>query len=171
MKVIVGLGNPDGIYKKTYHNIGFMVVDRLAKKLNVNFNKTKCKAEIAKGDNFVLAKPKTYMNLSGDSVIELKKYFNVPIKDIIIVLDDIDLPKGKLRFRELGSAGTHNGLRDIVSKVGQTPRLRIGISKPDNMPLADYVLSNIDMKSLEILNPVIDEAVDMLVEILNKDED
>jgi hypothetical protein len=84
------------------------------------------------------------MNLSGDSVYELKKYFKVPLSDILIVLDDIDMPKGKIRFRLAGSAGTHNGLRDIVNKVGFTPRLRIGIDRDTSIGLADYVLSHID---------------------------
>ncbi len=152
MKIIVGLGNPDGKYKNTYHNVGFNVVDLFAKQNNLKFNKKKCKAEIAIGDGFVLAKPQTYMNLSGDSVYELKKYFKANLDDILIVLDDIDQPKGKVRFRLAGSAGTHNGLRDIVNKVGITPRLRVGIGRDVNLDLKDYVLSNIDENSKEILS-------------------
>ena len=151
MKIIVGLGNPEGKYNNTYHNVGFSVVDIFAKNNNVKFNVKKCKAEIAKGEGFILAKPQTYMNLSGDSVYELKKYFKVSLNDILIVMDDIDMPKGKLRFRQSGSAGTHNGLRDIVNKVGVTPRLRIGIDRDINMGLADYVLSHIDEKSKPIM--------------------
>lgn len=151
MKLIVGLGNPDGKYKNTYHNTGFNAVDFFAKEKGLKFSTTKCKAEIAKGDGFIVAKPQTYMNLSGDSVYELKKYFKISLSDILIVFDDIDLPKGKLRFRLAGSAGTHNGLRDIVNKVGITPRLRIGIDRDKNMGLADYVLSTVDSASAEIL--------------------
>lgn len=166
MKIIVGLGNPGGLYAKTYHNIGYMAVDRLAKMLGVEFSKKKCKCEIAKLGDIILAKPITFMNLSGDAVAELKKYFKVANEDIIIVLDDIDLPKGNFRFREGGSAGTHNGLRDIVRKVGETPRIRIGIGKPDGIDLADYVLSNIDMMSKESIDSAIDQAIAKIKELV-----
>ena len=169
MKIIVGLGNPDGIYAKTYHNIGYMVVDKFAKLNKLEINKNKCRAKIVKTPDFVLAKPITYMNLSGDSVLELKKYFKVSNDDILIVVDDIDLPKGTIRYREKGSAGTHNGMRDIIAKAGETPRLRIGIGKPDNMNLADYVLSNIDAMSKELFDKAFMEAVDKITEFINKD--
>lgn len=163
MKLVVGLGNPDGIYSKTYHNVGFMVIDKFAKKCGVSFDKKKCKSEIAKLGDVIFAKPQTYMNLSGDAVLELKKYFKIKLEDILIILDDIDLPKGKIRFRENGSAGTHNGLRDIVKKVGETPRLRIGIGKPDDgRDLADYVLSNIDAMSKEVIDSGIEEGMKII---------
>lgn len=151
MKIIVGLGNPEGKYTKTYHNVGFNVVDLFARANDLKFSTNKCRATICKGDGFILAKPTTYMNLSGDCVMELKKYFKVSLDDILIVLDDIDTPKGKIRFRQAGSAGTHNGLRDIVNKVGITPRLRVGIGRDERMDLKDYVLSTIDPQSKEIL--------------------
>lgn len=166
MRLVVGLGNPDGKYKNTYHNIGFIALDRYLKKYNQKINKNKCRAEICKVDDAIFAKPNTYMNLSGDSVLELKKYFKLKNEEILIVLDDIDLDKGKIRFRHDGSGGTHNGLRDIVNKVGETPRLRIGIGRPDNMDLADYVLSNIDVRSQELINPAIDEAMKIIDDFL-----
>ncbi|MBQ7797968.1 MAG: aminoacyl-tRNA hydrolase [Clostridia bacterium] len=169
MKIIVGLGNPDGIYTKTYHNIGYMAVDKFAKLNKLDINKNKCRAKIVKTPEYVLAKPITYMNLSGDSVLELKKYFKVSNDDILIVYDDIDLPKGTIRYREKGSAGTHNGMRDIISKVGETPRLRIGIGRPDNMDLKDYVLSNIDAMSKELFDKAFIEAFDKIMEFINKD--
>lgn len=169
MKLIIGLGNPDGKYKNTYHNVGFSVVDMFAMKKGLKFGKNKCKALIAEGEGYILAKPQTYMNLSGDSVYELKKYFKVPLNDILIVLDDIDLPKGKVRFRFLGSAGTHNGLRDIVNKVGITPRLKIGIGRDSSMNLADYVLSEIDYASKAILNEEYNVAIDIIDKFI-KDE-
>jgi len=164
MKLIVGLGNPEGKYKNTYHNVGFSVVDLFVKNNNLKFSTNKCKAEIAKGEGFIIAKPQTYMNLSGDSVYELKKYFKVPLSDILIVLDDIDMPKGKVRFRMAGSAGTHNGLRDIVNKVGFTPRLRVGVDRDTSMDLADYVLSNIDEKS----KPIMIESYNKACELIEK---
>lgn len=162
MKIIVGLGNPDGKYSNTYHNVGFNVVDLFAKNNNLKFNSTKCKASICKGEGFILAKPNTYMNLSGDSVYELKKYFKVSLSDILIVLDDIDMPKGKIRFRQLGSAGTHNGLRDIINKVGILPRLRIGIGRDENMDLKDYVLSTIDPTSKQTLSNSYSNACNLI---------
>ena len=168
MKIIVGLGNPDGIYAKTYHNIGFMVVDRFAKTQGVEISKNKCKAKIVVTPNYILAKPVTYMNLSGDSVLELKKYFKVSNEDILIVVDDIDLPKGTIRYREKGSAGTHNGMRDIITKVGETPRLRIGIGRPEYMDLKDYVLSNIDAMSKEVFDKAFNEAIEKINEFIAK---
>ena len=162
MKIIVGLGNPDGKYKNTYHNVGFSIVDLFAQKNRLKFNKKKCKSLLAIGDDFVLAKPQTYMNLSGDAVSELKKYFKVSNADILVVLDDIDMPKGKMRFRTHGSAGTHNGLRDIVAKVGETARLRIGIGRDNSMDLADYVLSTIDPASKQTLNTSYETACDLI---------
>lgn len=162
MKLIVGLGNPEGKYTNTYHNTGFNAVDFFVREQGLKFSTTKCRAEIAKGDGFIVAKPLTYMNLSGDSVYELKKYFKISLNDILIVFDDIDLPKGKLRFRLAGSAGTHNGLRDIVNKVGVTPRLRIGIDRDKTMDLADYVLSNVDQASKPIMQEAYAKASDLI---------
>lgn len=167
MKIIVGLGNPEGKYNNTYHNVGFSVVDLFAKQNDLKFSQQKCRALLAKGEDFILAKPQTYMNLSGDSVYELKKYFKVPLENILIVLDDIDMPKGKIRFRQFGSAGTHNGLRGIVNKVGITPRLRIGIGRDTTMDLADYVLSNIDEKSKQTLNETYLVACDLIKKFIN----
>ena len=164
MKLIVGLGNPEGKYTNTYHNTGFNAVDFFARNQGLKFSTNKCRAEIAKGDGFIIAKPQTYMNLSGDSVYELKKYFKISLSDILIVFDDIDLPKGKLRFRLAGSAGTHNGLRDIVNKVGITPRLRIGIGRDSTMDLKDYVLSNVDQAS----KPIMQEAYQKSNELIEK---
>ncbi len=162
MKLIVGLGNPEGKYSNTYHNTGFNAVDFFARNQGLKFSTNKCRAEIAKGDGFIVAKPQTYMNLSGDSVYELKKYFKISLSDILIVFDDIDLPKGKIRFRLAGSAGTHNGLRDIVNKVGITPRLRIGIGRDASMDLKDYVLSNVDQASKPIMNEAYIKVADLI---------
>ena len=169
MKIIVGLGNPEGKYNNTYHNVGFSVVDLFAKNNGLKFSTKKCRAEIAKGEDFIIAKPQTYMNLSGDSVYELKKYFKVPLENILIVLDDIDMPKGKVRYRAVGSAGTHNGLRDIVNKVGITPRLRVGIGRDSRMDLKDYVLSSIDQASKETLNVAYNNACELIEKFIAGD--
>ena len=162
MKIIIGLGNPDGKYKNTYHNVGFNIVDLFAQKNRLKFDKKKCQSVLAIGEGFVLAKPQTYMNLSGNAVSELKKYFKVSNADILIVLDDIDMQKGKVRFRLDGSAGTHNGLRDIVAKVGSTPRLRVGVGRDKTMDLADYVLSDIDYQSEQSLAPAYEGACELI---------
>lgn len=164
MNIVVGLGNPDDKYKNTYHNIGFDVVDALAKKLGISFDKNKFKALIGEGslngEKILIVKPQTYMNLSGESVVMLKNKF----KDarILVVVDDIDLPKGNIRYREHGSAGTHNGLRSIVSYIGEDfERIKVGIGRDISMDLADYVLSKYDKNVFE---PIINKAVNEICE-------
>ena len=168
MKLIVGLGNPDKKYDNTYHNIGFLCIDSLAAALGASFNKKYANASVSElhynGEKIILAKPQTYMNLSGESVIALKNKFKIEDEDILILLDDIDLPVGKMRFRTSGSAGTHNGLRNIVQMLSSTsfPRLRIGIGKDEKMELADYVLSKINTDNWNILQDTILQAVDLI---------
>lgn len=169
MIVIVGLGNIGTMYRNTFHNIGFMVADKLADKLSIDFNKEKYKAMIGqgfyKGESILIAKPTTFMNNSGEAVVMLKKKF----KDarIIVVVDDIDLPKGKIRYRERGKSGTHNGLRSIVSYIGEEfERVRIGIGREDG-DLADYVLSNIKEEDKELFERAIEEASQLILEKIN----
>ena len=145
MIIFVGLGNPGTGFEKTYHNMGFMVADRLVKKLGFTFLKNKCDAKIAEGtyngEKVVVAKPQTYMNLSGISVGKLKRT-NKEAR-LIVICDDIDIKPGELRFREKGSAGTHNGLRNIVEHIGpEFARLRVGIGEVVG-DLADFVTSKI----------------------------
>lgn len=165
MVIIVGLGNPEAKYSGTYHNVGFEVVDFLAKEFGISIDKSKCKALVGEGfldgEKILLVKPQTYMNLSGQSVVLLKEKY----KDarILVVVDDIDLPKGDIRYRERGSAGTHNGLRSIVSFIGQEfERVKIGIGRDISMDLADYVLSKFDK---ETFLPVIEKAAK---EVINR---
>ena len=164
MKLIVGLGNYEEKYFNTFHNLGFMCIDRTAKILNVEFNKTKCRALVAEtkvgNEKVILAKPLTFMNLSGESVRELASFYKIDIKDIIVAYDDVDLNKGSLRIRESGSAGTHNGMRNIVENLSSTAfaRVRIGF-KPDadnQMPLINYVLSNISKQDSGILDSALE---------------
>ena len=173
MKLIIGLGNIGKNYDGTFHNIGFFVIDKLSSEFNINHFKTKRYSLFAKGliDNneIILAKPTTYMNLSGKSVIEMQKFFKVENKDTLIILDDIDLPKGKIRYRDSGSAGTHNGLRDIVFYTGEDiPRLRIGIGKDENKDLADYVLSKISAEDMKEITPAVDLAMQKIIEFVGK---
>ena len=148
--LIVGLGNPDKRYENTYHNVGFMVIDALLNVLGQKMKNDECKSKdvvIYKGDEkIVIAKPMTYMNLSGEAVRELAGKYKVDCTDIIIIYDDIDLDCGALRIRKEGSAGTHNGMRSIISLMGggNIPRVRVGIGRPTPpMQLADYVLSKV----------------------------
>ena len=147
MLIIVGLGNPGLKYRKTFHNTGFAVVDKLVASRGGSFKRSICKGKICElyvgGETVVVAKPQTYMNLSGECVRELMGRYHAKPEEVIIVYDDIDLGVGELRMREHGSAGSHNGMRSIVSLCGdKMPRLRVGIGKPVGMqPLYDYVLS------------------------------
>ena len=163
MKLIVGLGNPSNDYSGTYHNIGFMAADKVAawfRAPDFSLDK-KSNAYISDcnicGQKVLLVKPNTYMNLSGDAVSALSRYYKIEPKDILVMYDDIDMSKGTVRARLSGSAGTHNGMRDIVAKLNSTDfaRVRIGIGpKPNYMGLADYVLSKIN----SAFNGVMDKA-------------
>jgi len=147
MLIIVGLGNPGIAYRNTYHNTGFNTVDKLAAAWGETFKRRICHAKVLEryvgGEKIVVAKPQTYMNLSGDSVRELLGYYHATPGEVLVVYDDIDIEAGTLRMREKGSAGTHNGMRSIVGCVGEDfPRLRVGIGRPEGqMALYDYVLS------------------------------
>lgn len=166
MKLIVGLGNPDAEYKNTFHNLGFMCVEAVADNLGLSFTKDKCRALIAEGrigaEKVILAKPQTYMNLSGESVRELVSFYKIPLKDIIVIYDDYDLKKGFVRIRENGSAGTHNGMRNIIKELGSSEfaRVRVGFhpEEESKIPLINYVLSGIkeeDKKTFEkVINAV-----------------
>lgn len=177
MLLIVGLGNPGSQYEKTYHNMGYMTLDKVADKLGHKFKDTKCKALVAEkfinGEKVVLAKPLTYMNLSGDSVRELMGYYKATPQDIVIVYDDIDLSVGALRIRREGSAGTHNGMRDIIAKIStkQFVRVRVGIGRPpEYMDLKDYVLSRVGGDNLTAIDRALNEASDAICDYV-KDRD
>jgi PTH1 family peptidyl-tRNA hydrolase len=148
MKIVVGLGNPGMKYAGTRHNVGFSVILELGDRYGIKVDTKKHKALIGKGivdgEKIILAMPQTYMNLSGESVREIVDFYKCSPEDLIVVYDDIDLDVGKLRVRQKGSAGGHNGMKNIVQHLGSTTfdRVRVGVGKkPDNMDLADYVLS------------------------------
>lgn len=173
MLLIVGLGNIGIEYAGTLHNTGFAVIDRFATEHGVEIKKTKCKAQIFEGhilgEKVVLAKPQTYMNLSGEAVVELKNAYK-PDK-ILIIYDDFDLPFGTIRFRENGSAGTHNGMRNIVSLLGTTdfPRLRVGIKPEEQVDfLVDYVTGRIPKNYRDEYENSIELAVEKLNEFVTK---
>lgn len=165
MKLIVGLGNPGSRYENNRHNAGFLFVDFLKKQWELQdfLMEKRFNAEISRGRwnnvEIVLIKPQTFMNLSGDAVEKARNYYKIDLKDMLVVYDDVDLPLGEIRFREKGSAGTHNGMRSIVENLGTEdfPRLRIGIESrgkfaPEQMDITDFVLNNFmaDEKNLLI---------------------
>ena len=148
MYVIVGLGNPGRKYEHTRHNVGFDVVDILAERHTIPCVRSRCKATVGEGmiggERVVLAKPETYMNLSGESVVQLVNWYKIEPEQLIVVYDDVDLAAGKIRFRPSGSAGTHNGMRNIIYLYGKEnfPRVRVGIGRPpEGWDLKDYVLT------------------------------
>lgn len=158
VKLIVGLGNPGKEYEKTRHNVGFMCVDTFLESLNVDLNsgKEKFKGIYYKlnyqGEEFIVLKPMTFMNLSGDSVREVMTFFKINLEDIIVIHDDVDLPVGYIRIRENGASGGHNGIKSIISQVGseQFKRIRVGVDKGEDM--IKHVLSkfrNDEIDSIE----------------------
>ncbi|MCM1194969.1 MAG: aminoacyl-tRNA hydrolase [Corallococcus sp.] len=175
MYLIIGLGNPEKKYFNTFHNAGFMCVDRFAEKLGAEFNKTECKSVTAhakvNGQKVIVAKPVTYMNLSGQAAAELTNKYKIEKGNLIVVYDDVDIPMGHLRIRKEGSAGTHNGMKSITQLLGTTdfPRIRIGIGKDTPMELTDYVLSQITDEDKAAINPAMEHAATALVEYVNGD--
>ena len=164
--IIVGLGNPGDKYEKTRHNVGFNVIDLLAKEYSIDVSKLKHKALIGEGrvgtEKVILVKPMTYMNLRGESVVDICNYYNVDLENVIVIYDDIDLDVGKIRIRKKGSGGTHNGMRSIIKCLGSNefPRVRVGISKPKNgQDLADFVLSRFAKEDEKSLNESFENAV------------
>ncbi len=170
MKLIVGLGNPGSEYTATRHNVGWMVVDAFASKFRIKPDKHEKNAMTGEGrvggGSVLVAKPLTYMNLSGDAVRLLVHTYTESLDDLIVVYDDIDLPLGKLRIRAGGSAGTHNGMRSIVDALGSEvfARLRIGIGGVDSTGrLRDYVLGEFTADEHEAVKRAIERSVDALV--------
>ena len=155
--LIVFLGNPGPRYEMTRHNAGFMAADAMAKEKNVNINKARFKALTATcdigGESVLLMKPQTFMNLSGDAAAQAAKFYKIPPERVIVVSDEISLPIGKLRIRTKGSAGGHNGLKDIIAKLGTDafPRIRIGVGAPPHpdYDMADWVLSSFKNQDAE----------------------
>ena len=168
MKLIVGLGNPGREYRDTRHNAGFMVLDEIARRHDLAWAQAPAQvpdAFVAKKfgpEPVLLARPQTFMNRSGDAVAALSRYYDVDPVDLLVVLDDIDIPFGRLRARPYGSAGTHNGLRSVVERLGtQFPRLRVGVGRGDaRRDLADHVLAKFEPAEREQLESIITRAAD-----------
>ena len=164
MKCIVGLGNPGKMYEKTRHNVGFRVIDALIQRDNLKTQK-KFKSEIVQitlnNVPVLLVKPQTFMNLSGEAIRLVMDFYKLEIKDILIIYDDLDLPVGKFRLREKGSAGGHNGMKSLIQHLNtqEFPRLRIGIDKNPLFETPDYVLGKFSKEDEKIFVNAIDKAV------------
>ncbi len=175
--IIVGLGNPGRKYINTRHNAGFIAIDSIAKKYNVEFKKLKFKSIIAEtkieNKKVLLLKPDTYMNLSGQAVVEAMNFYNVPPQNVIVILDDVALDFGKVRIRLKGSDGGQNGMKNIIYLSGndQFPRIKIGVgNKPHpDFELADWVLSEFTQKELDSLK-LISENICSAVELMIGDK-
>lgn len=170
MKLIIGLGNPGREYAEDRHNTGFMTVDRLAARLRVRFNQKRAQSQVATaavdGERIALAKPQTYMNLSGESVRRLMAELGAKLEDVLVVYDDVDLPLGTLRLRRQGSPGTHNGMRSIVQALGTQgfARLRLGIGAPEGrQDLRDYVLGPFGATERPLADEMLDRAVEAVL--------
>ncbi|HGD0364338.1 TPA: aminoacyl-tRNA hydrolase [Streptococcus agalactiae] len=166
VKMIVGLGNPGSKYNDTKHNIGFMAVDRIVKNLDVNFTEDKnFKAEIGSdfinGEKIYFIKPTTFMNNSGIAVKALLTYYNISIKDMIIIYDDLDMEVGKIRFRQKGSAGGHNGIKSIIAHLGtqEFDRIKVGIGRPNGrMTVINHVLGKFDKNDEIMISNTLDKV-------------
>lgn len=175
MYIIAGLGNPDRQYEGTRHNVGFDVIDRLSDKYDIAVDTKKNRALIGKGiiegQKVILAKPQTYMNLSGESIRGLVDYYKIDEEhELIVIYDDINLGVGQLRIREKGSAGGHNGIKNIISCLGTQvfPRIRVGVGeKPARYDLADYVLGHFSRAERELMSEGYDHAVTAVRMILS----
>lgn len=175
MYVIVGLGNPGRKYKDSRHNVGFSVIDILSKRYNTKINKIKFKSLYGEskinGEKIFLVKPQTFMNNSGETVLEISNFYKVPLENIIVIQDDIDIDFASLRVRSKGSAGSHNGMKSIIYllKSDKFPRIKIGVGRPEpGRDLADFVLGRFTKEEEMDINETLEKAADA-VECLIKE--
>lgn len=174
MFLIVGLGNPGSEYENTRHNIGFKVVDNIAKEYNIEINRQKFKGIYGEGfidgEKVILLKPTTYMNLSGESIREVVDFYKLTNEQVLVIYDDISLDVGRLRIREKGSAGGHNGIKSIISHLGTDifPRIKVGVGQP-NVELVNYVLGKFNKEEMLVLNESIDASTKASRDIIKND--
>lgn len=168
--LVVGLGNPGREYAANRHNIGFMLIDRLAERLGVRFSRLESKALVTKGEylgrRMILAKPQTFMNLSGQAVGSLVRFYKVPLENLLVVYDDVDLDLGTIRIRPAGGSAGQKGMASTLERLGtqEFPRMRLGIGRPPGrMEAAAYVLQDFSRADLEMLEPTLDRAADAVL--------
>ena len=183
MKLIIGLGNPGKAYAHNRHNIGFRCINYLARLHSIPVKKHQCRSQVGTGKiagvEVLLAKPKTFVNLSGEAVERLMRKYNIAIEDLLVIYDDLDLPLGKLRLRAGGSAGGHKGINSIISALGNEdfPRIKVGIGRPttedgtaitDEDVIVGYVLSDFTPKEEAAIKPAIDAVAEAIHCILTE---
>lgn len=172
--LLVGLGNPGLKYKLTRHNAGFLVIDQIVKNYSINLDKKGFHCFYGKGRigdrEFLLAKPQTFMNLSGEAVAALVNYFKIGLDRILIISDDMDLPLGAIRLKLAGSSGGHKGLASIIDRMGtnQIPRLRVGIGKPQDLEVIDFVLTPFMESELSLLQSVVMKGAEAAVSFVTE---
>ena len=171
MKLIVGLGNPGKKYEHTRHNMGFDTIDLFSELAKIDIDKEAFKGLVGRGkvyeEDVYLLKPQTYMNLSGESVREIVSYFKIPVEDIIVIYDDLDLEPGKIRLRLSGSSGGHKGIQNIIEQLGTSDikRIRVGIGEP-TYDTVDFVLSKPLKEEKELIDGALENAANAIKEAL-----
>ena len=173
MYLIIGLGNPEKEYANTRHNMGFKAINKISENCNIKITHSKFNSEYGmgeiKGEKVIAIKPQTYMNLSGEAIIQFKKFYKIQNSKIIIIYDDIDLDVGTIRIRKTGGAGTHNGMKSVIEhlKSEEFPRVRVGIGKPEyKEDIINYVIGAIPKREIETLNKSIEAAAKAVEEIV-----
>ena len=173
MYLIVGLGNPEEDYSKTRHNMGFNTINKISEEYKIAVDKRKFKALYGTGEiegkKVILLKPQTYMNLSGESVQEIMHYYKIPVEELIVIYDDMDVKIGAIKIRKKGGPGTHNGMKSVVNNINsqEFARVRVGIGSPENKTdLISYVIGAIPQEEIEILDKATTKAKDAVVEIV-----
>ena len=162
-RLLVGLGNPGREYEKTRHNVGFMILDRLATRAGTAFSLEKnWRAQIATQGRMVFCKPQSYMNLSGEPLTAVSRFYKVPANEILVVLDDAALPLGRLRIRPGGSSGGHNGLQSIINHLGDVPRLRVGIGSANEGAMTGHVLGRFTAEETGVIEESLERAVEAI---------
>ncbi len=177
MYLIVGLGNPEEKYQTTFHNMGFLAAGDVAESLGVKFKKKECEASVAEayigGEKVLICRPLTYMNASGRAVKQLLNKYKLTPREMVVLYDDYDLPKGTVRIRPSGSAGTHNGMRSVIAEIGtgEFARIRIGIRDNGvNIPIINYVLSNVKKEDYDLFSAACKRAAEAAIALASGKE-
>lgn len=173
MYLIIGLGNPEIDYANTRHNMGFNVINKLARQYNIDISRKKFNSEYGNGiieeEKVVLIKPQTFMNNSGEAVIEFVNFYKLSLDEIIVIYDDVDVEPGKIRIRKNGSSGNHNGMKSIIQYLNsqEFPRIRVGIGKPaEHIDMIEHVIGPLPKEEKEILDQGTEKAKEAVIELL-----
>lgn len=173
MYLIIGLGNPEPEYSNTRHNMGFDTINIIAQNNNINISKSKfkglCETGIIQGKKVILLKPQTYMNLSGESVKEVVNFYNIELENIIVIYDDMDIEKGKIKIRKKGGSGSHNGMKSVIKELqfSEFARVRVGIGQPDfRNDMVNYVIGKVSEEEQKILQQGVNSAAEAVEEII-----